>query len=377
MSEITNNNGYKITIKDKQIKTLEQFIEEAQLDMNEWEILKCQANKWDVNMKIKVKGEEIPVLRENWQTKLVLEKKLHLPDIKGFKNSLLEDLKAASPHVPKVKQTNFEDTGNMVEFNITDLHVGKIGLDILSPNGKWGTKRAFKDFQKIVDYYISTIKNFDIRPEKILLVLGNDIINTNTANPFPQTVAGTPQSQDDYGPIIFRFVKYLLVETIFKFYNVVPNIVIKMIPGNHDEDKVFYLGEVLDAFFYNNENIEVDNSMLSRKYYRWGINLLGFAHGNHKAEGLKRLSYLMQHENPKEWSRSKIREWHLGDIHHNKKVEILPEEDSMGINIRYMRSPMVGEPWEMKQGYVSSKGADLIVWNRKNGKVLEIPYNNF
>ena len=39
MSEITNNNGYKITIKDKQIKTLEQFIEEAQLDMNEWEIL--------------------------------------------------------------------------------------------------------------------------------------------------------------------------------------------------------------------------------------------------------------------------------------------------------------------------------------------------
>ena len=83
----------------------------------------------------------------------------------------------------------------------------------------------------------------------------------------------------------------------------------------------------------------------------------------------------MQEEAPKLWAKSKIREWHLGDIHHNKKVQVIPEEDLQGINIRFFRTLMVGDPWEHKQGYISRKGADMLIWNKTNGKTLEISYN--
>ena len=89
MSTITNKNGIEITIQDKQIKTIEEFIEASQLDMKEWIVKKCIANKWDVTMKI----NDVPVLRENWQTKLFLEKKLNIQDITEFKQSILNEFK--------------------------------------------------------------------------------------------------------------------------------------------------------------------------------------------------------------------------------------------------------------------------------------------
>ena len=377
MSTIENKDGIEITILNKQIKTIEEFVEAANIDLEEWVVKKCIANKWDVTMKI----NDVPVLRENWQTKLILEKKLNIQDITAFKQSILEDIKSFSTYVPKVKQSIWPDSGNLVEMHIPDLHLGKISAAELHNNKKWCTLTAYKDFQKVIDYYISILKahSFQItmgtRPDKILLVLGNDMFNTNISTPFPQTVKGTPQSEDNLPELIFRFGKYMVVEAIHKLYSVIPNIEILMIPGNHDETKVFYLGEILEALFFNNENIKVDNSLSSRKYFRWGINLLGFAHGNQKNEGIKRLSYLMQEEAAKDWSKSKIREWHLGDIHHNKKVQIIPEEDIQGINIRFFRTLMIGDPWEHKQGYVSRKGADMLIWNKTKGKVLEVPCN--
>ncbi|HSH50739.1 MAG TPA: metallophosphoesterase, partial [Bacteroidales bacterium] len=336
MANTTNKDDYKLIIEDKQIKTIKQFIKAAEIDLNEWIIKKCVANKWDVHMKI----DNVPVLRENWQTKLFLEKKLHIPDIKKFKEEILNEIKTHSIKVPKLKQTSVKQNSTLAEIHIPDLHLGKVGVTELADKTRWKTITAFKNFQKVINYFISFLQNYPVN--KILFVVGNDLFNTATSTPYPQTTAGTPQSEDDYGQLIFRFGKYLIIESIYKLYSLVPNIEIKMIPGNHDNDKVFYLGEILEAMFYNNENIQVDNSISPRKYFKWGINLLGFSHGNYKAEGVKRLSYLMQIEQPKEWSTSKIREWHLGDIHHTKKIELLTEEDVQGLIIRYFRTLMIG-----------------------------------
>ena len=51
----------------------------------------------------------------------------------------------------------------MVEINIPDLHVGKIGVEELSNTSGWSTLKAYKDFSKVVDYFITNIL---IKPEK-------------------------------------------------------------------------------------------------------------------------------------------------------------------------------------------------------------------
>jgi len=369
MSTIKNKNGIEIELKDTQIKTIEEFIKDANLNMDEWEVLRYIANKWDVTMKI----NDVPVLKENWQTKLILKKKLNIEDISKFKQDMLEEFKALHTYQPKINsKTYIPETGNLMEIHIPDLHLGKVGMEDLAFNNKWSTLTAYKEFHKVIDYFINSTSAF---PEKILLVLGNDMFNANHSNPFPQTINGTPQKEDDYWPLIFRFGKHMIAEAVYKLYQFVPNIHIIMVPGNHDGDKIFYLGEILEALFFGNENITIDNSLNKRKYFRWGKNLLGFAHGNQKAEGLKRLPFLMQTEAIKDWSKTVIHEWHLGDIHHNKKIQFNVEEDIQGINIRYFRTLMVGDPWEHEKGYISAKGADMLVWNKKYGKIQEITYN--
>ena len=67
-----------------------------------------------------------------------------------------------------------------------------------------------------------------------------------------------------------------------------------IVSGNNDEERSFYLGEVLSALYSNTDRIFVDNSAKKRKYYSYGNVLLGLTHGYH--EKLKELKDLMAYE---------------------------------------------------------------------------------
>jgi len=55
---------------------------------------------------------------------------------------------------------------------------------------------------------------------------------------------------------------------------------VKVVSGNHDETKCFYMGSYLTAWFKNHKNVHIDNEPTRRKYFGFGKNLIGFTHGN-------------------------------------------------------------------------------------------------
>jgi hypothetical protein len=222
--------------------------------------------------------------------------------------------------------------------------------------------------------------NFD----RILFVVGNDLFNSDNAYPVTTTTAGTYQQDDARWQKVFRAGKQLMVESIMKFREIAP-VDVKVIPGNHDFQKSFYLGEALESFFHNDENVTVDNSPRTRKYYQWGKCLIGLAHGNRKDEGESRLINNMKHECAKEWGETMYREWHCGDIHHYRELKQRSSskdldkyaEDVDGVVIKYLRTLMFNDEWEAKKGYISQKGAHMFVWNKENGNVKEHRYNRY
>ena len=55
-----------------------------------------------------------------------------------------------------------------------------------------------------------------------------------------------------------------------------------MVTGNHDTQRLYYLGDVLEAWFRNTKDVAVDNSPRQRKYFRYHGNLIGFTHGHNE-----------------------------------------------------------------------------------------------
>jgi len=275
---------------------------------------------------------------------------------------MLQDAKKFSPVYPKIEYISHKDK-MLYEIDMPDIHFGRL---------TWGEESG-DDFDiKIAEAIVRDVllkllqytKNFEI--EKILLPIGNDFFNVNSKS--NTTVKGTPQQEDTRWQKTFRAGRKLVVEMIDICTQIAPTDVM-FVPGNHDEEKSFYLGDAIECWYHNNKNVTIDNSAKSRKYYSYGKVLLGFTHGN--TEATKKLPNLMQFEVPQLWGNSLYREWHTGDKHH-KADFVLEVDEHIGIVIRVLRSLVPADAWTFGQGFVGAQRAsEAFLWHPDNGLVAQ------
>ena len=114
-------------------------------------------------------------------------------------------------------------------------------------------------------------------------------------------------------------------------------------------------------------NVIVDATDYPRKYRQYGINLIGHSHG--RDEGKARIKTIMQEEAADLWGNTKIREFHLGDLHH----EEVKEEG--GITFRRMSALTTLDTWHIDKAYTAQRKAQAIVWSKEKGKQLTIDAN--
>jgi hypothetical protein len=120
-----------------------------------------------------------------------------------------------------------------------------------------------------------------------------------------------------------------------------------MVSGNHDYQRVFYLGVFLEASFAGSSHVAIQNDATQRKYYAWGATLLGFTHGDKEKQ--EELPLIMAAERPEMWAASSTREWHLGH-EHKEKVR-----SKCGVVTRVIPSLCPPESWHASRGYVSGQ----------------------
>lgn len=363
-SDTVNLNG-KISSKiTDRIKILDDFLTQCNVDTEIYEVDRYLLNAWDVTMKIdNTHGETYT----NYQIKVWLKKKTIVFDHEMFTKELIEDVRQYSKPFEILKPTNSEI---MFEFPIVDPHWGKLGWGVETGGGNYDFKIATQRFNDSFDHHLSTVLRL-CTPEQIVFFLSGDIFNSDVDYPHPMTTRKTPQENDYRWQKAFRTVRTVIGAKIEQAAQIAP---VKVIPiqGNHDFQKMFYLTEAFAAKYYNNPNITIDDSPRTRKYHVWGDVLLGFAHGNRKDEGEKRLSYLMQQEQRENWGKTKFAEWHLGDIHHNKQISFISTEDNQGMVMRYLWSFKELDGWESQKGYLSEKGSSSFLWDKKKGLIHQI-----
>lgn len=332
-----------ISIKEGEIITPELIMEKHQIDPEKWEVVTYKNNYWNSQKK----GGELLTL---FQSKLTVKPKkadeLNLDKIKEhFENYIPQYAKST-----KVRAYN--PGKELLVPCFFDVHFSKLAH--ADESGEhYDYKIAKKRLIESAKAYIERLEGRSF--EKVLLVVGNDYFNSE-AN--AETAHGTRQDNDSRAHKIFTRGTEALIEVINMFAEIAPVDVVH-IAGNHDTMTSFYCACVLNAFYRNDSNVNVDNGPKLRKYYRYGTNLIGLTHGSEEKD---RIYGLMQVEAAKDWGETTTHEWLIGHLHSEGVTE------KNGVTVRRIPSICSADAWHFSQGYtMSPKRSCAFIYNKDIG----------
>lgn len=262
-------------------------------------------------------------------------------------------------HNPVVKKGKGE---SIAVINLYDAHIDKIVLiDETNPSGSVEDNcELFEDaFNKLLSQ--SLVYN----PEMIIFPVGNDFFNANDSR--NTTVRGTPQDSNPFWKKSFMEGYKTIRRCIDKAANYC-SVYVVMVMSNHDADKLFYLGQMLQATYEKDGAVFIDDTTKSRKYITYGSNLIGFSHGDKEKNYIKDLPATIMIENKNMMPEIDYIHHFCGDVHHKETFQSRTSHDLRGCTISFLRALSEISKWEYEQGYVGGhKTAESYIFTKDKG----------
>ena len=347
------------------INNPDELLEYYKIDMTKWKKVKQIVNKWgnydNSNSQIKIWLELIKDPEEkkefNYWLNLFKEK------TKDYKPTYIEDniLSKKDNILPKKESI-------MLEIALVDHHLGQLSWHKETGYGNYDVKIARKLYLDAIKYLVNSANQFNI--EQILFIIGNDFFNVNSQ--LNTTVRGTMQDEDCRWQKSFNYGVDLFIDAIEYLKQFAP-VHVKQIPGNHDQERIYYAGAFLSAWYRDDKRVIVDNEPRSRKYYKYGRNLLGFTHGD-TVKNFDRLMGLMPLEAKEYWSEVENKEWHCGHVHHETKKILILDTEATGIKVRTLSSLVLPDAWHALHGFIADRQSQAFIWHKEKGNIAEFKY---
>jgi hypothetical protein len=277
-----------------------------------------------------------------------------------IRDKLIEDMKQYSPNYPKIKYEKYKEAYLFV-IDPADIHIGKLCSSFESGE-EYGTQIAVQRVREGVTGLVNKAKGFNI--DKILLVIGNDILHVDT--PRSTTTSGTPQDTDGMWYDNFLLAKKIYIEVIEMLLQIAP-VHIQYDPSNHDYTNGFFLADSIYSWFNKSEDVTFNVSIAHRKYFVYFKNLIGTTHNDGAKE--TDLALLMAHEAAEHWHNCIHRYIYTHHIHHKKS------KDYMSVCVETLRSPSGTDSWHHRNGYQHSpKAVEGFIHHKEHGQIARFTH---
>lgn len=301
-----------------------------------------------------IKTDKSSLFLKNHAYKSTEENKIE----ESFK-TLINDYSNYSPKYPKIKRTKCKD-GYLMVISPADVHIGKL-CKAFETGEEYNQKTAVNRVLTGVEGLINKSQGFKI--DKILLIIGNDILHTDT--PKRTTTGGTPQDTDGMWYDNFRTAVKLYVDVI-EILLAVSDVHVDFNPSNHDYQSGWMLAQMIETHFRHSKNITFNCDISHRKTFRYHNNLIGSTHGD--GAKLQDLPLLMAHES-KHWSDCKHKYIYMHHLHHKVSKDVL------GVCVEVLRSPSGTDSWHHKQGYQHApKALETFIHHKQHGQVARFTH---
>lgn len=286
--------------------------------------------------------------------------------LEDLKNEWLQTIKSKAPTYKPFQYKKIEDP-HLLVIDPADVHIGKLALSA-ETGEDYNVDIAIKRVKDGIEMLVQKAQGFPI--EKVLLVIGNDILHTDTT--IRTTTKGTPQDTDGMWFENYKKAHDLYVQVIDVLTTIAPVHVIHC-PSNHDVQSGFYLAQSVEAYYNKNKNVTFDVSIAHRKYFQYGKNLLGFSHGDGAKE--TDMMHLMAHESKELWANTDYRYWYLHHRHHMNKIQYQDGKDYIGGTIEYLRAVSGNDGWHNRNGYVAPQSIYAFLHQKNKGQIARIMHH--
>jgi len=257
---------------------------------------------------------------------------------------LLDQLDATAP--PDIDTPERTEEHAAVLFP-TDLHLDQENVD---GSGIGHNRReALRCHQSLLDK-IETIG----APETVYLAVGSDMWNVDTDA--GTTTAGTRQHNDRRPASTVGFVAQVGRKLIDMTRGLTDDLRVLTVPGNHDRRTCQLYHWAIREIYQDCPDVSVVGEPIQRQYYRYGNNLIIFAHGDKLGGGQtgksKTLSATAANEEPQMWGETTHRYAHVGHLHSYQG-----HDD--GVWIEHAPTSTPADEWHEREGYVRSQRGQM------------------
>lgn len=358
-------------LSPKRIKTLEDAMEFGEVDPAIWIVDRWECTSWEVVTRVR-QGQDadkrwLPDRVERhqmWRVRLYLKRIVPRAMIEARKRLCealpVQSLLSLPPRMPK---------GNgravMCALDLYDCHFGKLCWD-----KECGTDYDLKIAQSVFRHAVEDLLDYvlDFNIEEFLVPIGNDFLHID--NLINQTTGGTVVDTDGRFPKIYTAAKLAVIEMVEYLICFAPVRLVR-VPGNHDRLSSWFLCDALSERFRTTDMVTVDTSPASRKYHKYGCNLIGLIHGDKvPGDGIKVLPTIMASEKRDVWGEITNPEWHLGHKHTQRKFSTRDMDTMNGVVVRWLASLSATDAWHFDNLYVGNKrAAELFIYDKERGNV--------
>ncbi len=172
---------------------------------------------------------------------------------------------------------------------------------------------------------------------------------------------------DGRWPRVLSTATQLILFTIDLALQKHESVLVRILPGNHDEQSAIAVTLAVSMYYRNNPRVTVDDDAGRFWWWAWGKVFLGATHGD-KAK-MKDLPLIMAARNPEAWGKTRFRSIYTGHIHTQYGIEM------NGVTVESFQTPVAPDAWHVNQGYGANRSVQAITHHKDQGEIMRQKVN--
>lgn len=165
-------------------------------------------------------------------------------------------------------------------------------------------------------------------------------------------------------PKVLQTAVKLVVHTIELALAKHDRVLVRLIPGNHDDQSAIAVTLALASRYDGHPRVTVDDDPGRFWWWRFGKVFLGAAHGD--IAKMKDLPLIMASRHPEDWGASRHRLIFTGHIHHREKLNAREFGD---VDVESFNSPTAKDAYSHGAGYVSKRSVHSLTFHEMDGEI--------
>jgi len=191
---------------------------------------------------------------------------------------------------------------------------------------------------------------------------GGDLIHSDT-NENQTAKSGNSLQVDGRYQKVVQTACRLLERTVDAARRRHRKVIVRILPGNHDEHACVAVAYHLLALYRHEPRVTVDVDPSLFWWHRFGRVLLGATHG-HEAK-IGQMPGIMAHRRAEDWGATRFRYVHGFHLHHTARFATEGE----GCVSEIHQSPIPQDAWHFGSGFLSGRSMQAITYHREFGEV--------